>query len=135
MNCPRCGALALASSPACAQCGFSLPALIAACGVDLMELPPLTDRAHCLRLQEAREVEAALQEFQEHFPQVFFFVYIAVLPQHLSVSEVAFLLLNRGGFPGTDHRRLNEQAVALVLDPVARNVALMAGYALEKWLP
>ena len=51
------------------------------------------------------------------------------------MSELAFLLLNRGLFWAEHHPRLNEHAIVLVLDPEARKAGLMVGYALEKILP
>lgn len=135
MECPRCGTVAAPAPHACEHCGFSLVAIMQAFGLDLVELKPFADDAHCLRLPEAQKVETLIAEFEERFPQVFVTIYLGVLPPQLSVRELAFLLLNRGVFSNSDHRRLNEHAVALVLDPVARNVGLMAGYALEKILP
>ncbi len=135
MECPRCGTAAGRSPHACEHCGFSLVAIMQAFGLDLVELKPFADDAHCLRLHEAQAVESLIAEFEERFPQVFITVYLGLLPPQLSVRELAFLLLNRGVFSNSDHRRLNEHAVALVLDPVARNVGLMVGYALEKILP
>ncbi len=135
MECPHCGAAAGTSPHACEHCGFSLVAITAAFGLDLVELKPFADDAHCLRLHEAQTVECLIAEFEERFPQVFVTVYLGVLPPQLSVGELAFLLLNRGVFSNRDHRRLNENAVALVLDPVAKEAGLMVGYALEKILP
>lgn len=135
MECPRCGVAAGQSPHACEHCGFSLVSIMQGFGLDLVELKPFADDAHCLRLHEAQAVESLIAEFEETFPQVFVTVYLGVLPPQLSVGELAFLLLNRGVFSNRDHRRLNEHAVALVLDPVARNVGLMVGYALEKILP
>lgn len=110
-------------------------AITQAFGLDLVELKPFADDAHCLRLHEAQGVEALIADFAERFPQVFVTVYLGVLPPKLSVGELAFLLLNRGVFSNRDNRRLNEHAVAFVLDPVARGAGLMVGYALEKFLP
>lgn len=135
MECPRCGTAAVHTPHACEHCGFSLAAITRAFGLDLVELKSFADDAHCLRLQEALAVKSWIAEFEERFPQVFVTVYLGVLPPQLSVGELAFLLLNRGVLSSKDHRRLNEHAVALVLDPVARSAGLMAGYALEKVLP
>ncbi len=104
-------------------------------GSELIPLRRLWDEAHCLRVHEAREVEAALVNFEEHYPQLYFSVYIGELPPPLTASELAFLLLNRGLFWAEHHPRLNEHAIALVLDPAARTAALMVGYALEEILP
>lgn len=135
MKCPRCGAAAISGDPGCARCGFSLSALTAAFGLDLIELKRLADEAHALRLREAQEVEAELVHFEERFPQLFLAVYLGVLPPPLSVDELAFLLLNRGVFWAEYHPRLNEHAIALVLDPEARSAGLMVGYGLEETLP
>ena len=109
--------------------------MMAAFGRDLIPLRRLWDEAHCLRVHEARELELALVNFEEHYPQLFFAVYLGVLPPTLTVNELAFLLLNRGLFWAEHHPRLNEHAIALVLDPEARAVGLMVGYALEELLP
>lgn len=134
MNCPRCGKSSEKGHPACSHCGFSLQGLVQAFGTDLIELKRLADDAHCLRLQEARAVDHILEAFEERFPQVFFTVYFGVLPPLLSVNELAFLLLNRGVFSEDIRPKLNEHAIALIIDPETRNVGMMAGYALEKLL-
>jgi uncharacterized membrane protein YgcG len=135
MECPHCAAKMAGAPDACPRCDFSLAKLTAALGCDLFGIRRLADDAHCLKLQESREIEALLEDFEQHFPQVFVTVYLGVLPTPLSVRELAFLLLNRGAFSAGEHPRLNEFAVALVVDPVARTAALMTGYALERWLP
>lgn len=109
--------------------------MMAAFGRDLIPLRRLWDEAHCLRVHEAKELELALVNFEEHYPQLFFAVYLGVLPPTLTVKELAFLLLNRGLFWAEHHPRLNEHAIALVLDPESRSVGLMVGYALERLLP
>ena len=133
--CPRCDAPAAVSHAACGRCGFSLQALITAFGADLIQLQRLTDDAHCLRLQEAQDLEGLLEAFERRFPQVFITAYFGVLPASLSVGELAFLLLNRGVFASGEGSRLNEHAIAFVVDPVTRQAGLMAGYALESWFP
>lgn len=135
MDCPRCGAAGVTSQIGCGRCGFGLAAMKAAFGPEPIPFRRLWDEAHCLRVHEAREVEAVLVDFEEHFPQLFFAVYLGVLPPPLTVEELAFLLLNRGMFWAEHHPRLNEHAIALVLDPEARVAGLMVGYALEELLP
>ena len=51
--------------------------MMAAFGRDLIPLRRLWDEAHCLRVHEARELELALVNFEEHYPQLFFAVYLA----------------------------------------------------------
>jgi hypothetical protein len=135
MECPRCSVKFAAAPEVCPHCGFSLPALTKAVGCDLFGLKRLTDEAHCLKLNESREIEALLEDFEQRFPQVFIALYLGVLPVPFSVRELAFLLLNRGAFATREHARLNEFAVAFVIDPVARTASLMTGYSLERWLP
>jgi uncharacterized membrane protein YgcG len=135
MDCPRCGAAWVTGHAGCGPCGFGLAAMMAAFGPDLIPFRRLWDEAHSLRVHEAKEVEVALVNFEEHFPQLFFAVYLGVLPPTLTVNELAFLLLNRGLFWAEHHPRLNEHAIALVLDPEARTAGLMVGYALEELLP
>jgi len=135
MECPRCSVRIAEARAVCPRCQFSLTALTTAVGCDLFGIRRLTDEAHCLKLHESREIEALLEDFEQRFPQVFLTLYLGVLPTPFSVREVAFLLLNRGAFPTREHGRLNEYALALVIDPVARAASLMSGYALEKWLP
>lgn len=134
MQCPRCSTKIVDEHAVCPECRFHLGLLTSALGYDLFAIKRLTDEAHCLKLQESREIETLLEDFEQRFPQVFFTLYLGVLQHPLNVREIAFLLLNRGAFPNRDHHRLNEFAVALVVDPVARTAALMTGYALEAWL-
>src|SRR4051812_30394204 len=128
MECPRCGAAHVTGKSGCAGCGFGLGAMMNAFGPDLIPLRRLWDEAHCLRVHEARQVEQTLVDFEEHYPQLFFAAYLGVLPPTLTVNELAFLLLNRGIFWAEHHPRLNEHAIALVLDPEARAAGLMVGY-------
>ncbi|MGC3992211.1 MAG: TPM domain-containing protein [Chthoniobacteraceae bacterium] len=108
---------------------------MAVLGHDLVHLDRLTDNAHCLRLKEAQRIESALEEFERRFPQVFVSVYLGVLPQTLTLNELTFWLLNHAAFNTRDMKKLNEYAVALVIDPAAKGVALNVGYALEAALP
>src|ERR1700759_906376 len=135
MECPRCSVKVTDAPEVCSHCGFSLTTLTNALGCDLFGIKRLTDEAHCLKLHERREIEALLEDFEQRFPQVFLTLYLGVLPAPFSVRELAFLLLNRGAFATGEHARLNEFALALVIDPVARTTTLMTGYALERWLP
>jgi uncharacterized membrane protein YgcG len=109
--------------------------LIAVLGHDLVRLDRLTDAAHCLRLREAQQIVEMLDDFERQFPQVFVAIYLGVLPQSLSLKELSFWLLNQAAFNTKRSHCLNEYAVALLVDPVAKNVGLNLGYALEECLP
>ena len=119
----------------CEACGFTMAEVVKVLGDDLVRLGRLTDRAHCLRLGDSKALERCLEEFEARFPQVFVAVYFGVLPSALSLNELTFWLLNHAAFDTDDFRRLNEYAIVLVIDPVAKEVGLNVGYALEQALP
>ncbi|TLD69041.1 hypothetical protein FEM03_19425 [Phragmitibacter flavus] len=135
MNCPRCHAGLTPAVKRCGGCGFEMRQLVEVLGDDLVRLGRLTDRAHCLRLGDSRDLEECLEEFEVRFPQVFVAVYFGVLPASLSMNELTFWLLNHAAFDTDDFQRLNEFAMVLVIDPVAKVAALNVGYALEGALP
>lgn len=131
MNCPRCHAGLEPAVKCCTGCGFEVRHVIDVLGEDLVKLGRLTDRAHCLRLADSKTLEDRLELFEAQFPQVFVAVYFGVLPTSLSVNELTFWLLNHAAFDTDDFQRLNEFAVVLVIDPVARVAAMNVGYGLE----
>lgn len=132
--CPHCAAGLQQNSPQCPACGFSLELLMKHFGGRLVQLDRLTDSAHCLRLREVRHLESVLDEFERTFPQVFASVLLGVLPGSVNVNEIAFWLLNRAVLNTHGHRRLNEFAIALVIDPVSKTAGITVGYALESIL-
>lgn len=135
MRCPSCQAELIQDSLSCPGCQFDLMVSESMLGADLIRLDRLTDKAHCLRLKEVQKLEAVLEEFERTFPQVFVAVYCGVLPASISMQELTFWLLNHAAFGTPDFKRLNEFGVVLVLDPVAKNVGLNVGYALESCMP
>lgn len=135
MDCPKCTGPLASSAAECPQCGFSLEKASSAFGTGMVQLSRLVDSAHCLRLREARQIDTSLDDFQHRFPQVFLSVYLGVLPGHLNVRELSFWLLNRAAFDTPDQKRLNEYAISLVVDPVAKTAGLTVGYALEAVFP
>lgn len=104
-------------------------------GSTLIRLESLTDAAHCLRVREREALLHELEVFQHAFPQVFFAVYLGVLPATPTPPEIAFWLLNHAAFHPADPARLNERAALLLIDPVTKNAGLTVGYALEPHLP
>jgi hypothetical protein len=91
----------------------------------------ITDDAHCLRLEEVRACEIAMDDFERHFPQAFIAVYLGVLPAGLNASELGFWLLNQGAFNTPQMMKRNDYGMVWVIDPVARALSLTLGYALE----
>jgi hypothetical protein len=112
-----------------------LDSLSKALGSSLVGLEALTDAAHCLRAREREFLKNELDGFQQAFPQVFLGVYLGVLPSAPSHGEIAFWLLNHAAFQPCDPSRLNERAVLLLIDPVAKAAGLTVGYGLEPFLP
>lgn len=135
MECPRCSTVSVHAVPRCTSCGLDLPSLASSLGSTLVRLESLTDAAHCLRVREREALQHELEAFQQTFPQVFFAVYLGVLPSTPTAPEIAFWLLNHAGFQPADPARLNERAALLLIDPVAKSAGLTVGYALEPHLP
>jgi hypothetical protein len=135
MDCPRCGHDSIQSVASCAACALSLESVSQTLGSNLVSLESLTDAAHCLRVREKELLRHELDGFQQAFPQVFLAVYLGVLPNAPSASEIAFWLLNHAAFQPSDPTRLNERAALLLIDPVARTAGLTVGYGLEPYLP
>jgi hypothetical protein len=95
----------------------------------------LNDAANCLRLKDRHFLIHELESLQQEFPQVFFCVFLGILPPQPSLPETSFWLLNHAAFPTQDGPRLNEYAALLMIDPVAKCAGLNVGYALEALVP
>ncbi len=134
MRCPRCNHDSSDLEIQCSKCSFELRQLHDLFGRKTVQLERVTDSAHCLRLRDGRDIESLLEEFEQTFPQVFVSVYVGVLPSGLKADEIAFWFLNTAALSSTDYRRLNEYAIVLVLDPVAKSFAVSVGYGLERIL-
>lgn len=135
MECPRCGEASDRPVSCCTACGLTLEVLSNSLGSNLVSLASLTDAAHCLRVREREALQHELDVFQQTFPQIFFAVYLGVLPGTPSHSELAFWLLNHAAFHPADPSKLNERAAILMIDPVAKAAGMTVGYALEPHLP
>lgn len=131
MYCPHCSSPVATGTNCCQQCGFSASHLHRTLGSQWVRLQRVTDAAQCLRLEDHRQLEVLLNDFERTFPQLFFAAYLGVLPTSLSVSELGFWLLNQGAFETPSLTRRNDFGLLLVIDPTSRNVSLTVGYALE----
>jgi hypothetical protein len=98
-------------------------------------MEPLNDAANCLRLKDRHFLIHELECLQQEFPQVFFCVFLGILPPQPTLPETSFWLLNHAAFPTQDGPRLNEYAALLMIDPVAKCAGLNVGYALEALIP
>ncbi len=98
-------------------------------------MEPLNDAANCLRLKDRHDLIHQLESLNQEFPQIFFCVFLGILPPHPTLAETSFWLLNHAAFPSQEHPRLNEYAILLMIDPVAKCAGVNVGYALEAALP
>ncbi len=135
MRCPHCSNPLVPLNPFCDHCGFSDSALGAYLGNDWVRLERLTDNAHCLRLEETREIEVLLDDFERQFPQSFLAIYFGALPPKLNPLELGMWLLNHGAFSTHQFAKRNEFGVVCVIDPVGRRHGIALGYALESVIP
>lgn len=131
MKCPHCECPLSTPLPACPQCGFSAEALGTYLGDHWVRLERITDAAHCLRLEDTRQCEVMMDDFERVFPQAFFAVYLGMLPTGLNVAELGFWLLNQGAFNTPLIQKRNDFGVVMVVDPVSKNLAVSLGYAIE----
>jgi hypothetical protein len=133
MKCPHCESKLSTPLPACPQCGFSAEALGTYLGDHWVRLERITDAAHCLRLDDTRQCEVMMDDFERVFPKAFFAVYLGMLPTGLNVSELGFWLLNQGAFNTPLIQKRNDFGVVMVVDPVSKNLAVSLGYAIESY--
>lgn len=134
MECPRCGNHAKTPQASCRHCGFHAAQLTEELGSSLVRMEALNDAANCLRLRDRHFLLDELESLQQEFPQVFFCVFLGILPPQPTLPETSFWLLNHAAFPTEDSPRLNEYAALLMIDPVAKSAGLNVGYALEALL-
>lgn len=131
MKCPRCTAPVTPLERACTSCGFSATTLHPLLGNQWVRLERITDAGHCLRLEDTRQAEVVLDDFERSFPQAFFATYLGAIPNDLSPAEVGFWLLNQGAFNTHSLHKRNDFGIVLVVDPSAKAISISLGYAVE----
>ncbi|HBJ82857.1 MAG TPA: hypothetical protein DDZ88_03075 [Verrucomicrobiales bacterium] len=131
MKCPHCNASVAPLQRGCDTCGFSATALHPCLGNQWVRLERITDSAHCLRLEENRQAEVILDDFERSFPQAFFAAYLGTIPKELRPTEVGFWLLNQGAFNTHSLHKRNDFGVVLVIDPHMRAASITLGYSIE----
>lgn len=131
MKCPQCTAPVTPLQRACTRCGFTATTLHPLLGNQWIRLERITDAAHCLRLEDTRQAEVVLDDFERSFPQAFFATYLGIISNNLSPAEVGFWLLNQGAFNTHSLQKRNDFGIVLVVDPSAKAVSISLGYAVE----
>ncbi len=131
MKCPRCVRDIPSASLTCGECGFSLMDQDAQFGDDAVCLARVTDKSNLFQESELAELESALDEFEQSFPQLFLAVYCVALPVMSSVRQFAFWLLNRAAVNSVDITRPNENGAILMIDETSGQAGLVVGYLLE----
>lgn len=135
MRCPHCSTPIAPQKAFCDRCGFSDTALGAYLGSEWVRLERITDPAHCLRLEETRQLEVLLDDFERQFPQSFLALYYGALPPKLNPLELGMWMLNHGAFSTHQFAKRNDFGIICVIDPVAGTHGLSLGYSLEPMLP
>ena len=133
MKCPHCFNSIPEASCARCECGFSASALNSYLGDYWVRLERITDASQCLRLEDIRQVELLMDDFERAFPQAFFAIYMGSLPHGLNVSELGFWLLNQGAFNTPSLQKRNDFGVVMVVDPASKNLGLSLGYSIEAY--
>jgi uncharacterized membrane protein YgcG len=134
MRCPSCRALFSAPPEKCPQCNLTLSDLDRKFGIVPLYSRYLTDRTERLPLRDARQLGEALRLFHRKFPQVLFSVMLIDLRPRAPVSEYAFWLINRARFSEFQATGSRNFELLLVIDPGAKEAALITGYGLEHLL-
>jgi len=120
--------------PQCAQCGLTLDTLDRKFGIVPLYSRYLTDRTERLSLRDAQQLRRALCLFQRKFPQLLFSVMLVDLHPPAPISEYAFWLINRARFSEFQATGAKNLELLLVIDPSAKEAALITGYGLEDYV-
>lgn len=131
MRCPSCQVPFSAPPPKCPQCGLTLTELDRKFGIVPLYSRYLADRTERLSLRDASQVREALRLFQRKFPQLLFSVVLIDLRPRAPVAEYAFWLINRACFSEFQATGPKNFELLLVIDPGAKEAALITGYGLE----
>ncbi|MDB6070362.1 MAG: Psb32 and founding protein of phosphatase [Verrucomicrobiales bacterium] len=108
--------------------------LDAVLGMPLILRAGLHDEAGLLNARETRQVKRALVQFCGRFPQVHVAFLIKEPPTVVPLRTWTFWLFNRGHFSTALDKGFVNRDMLLVLDPVARRMALTVGYGLEPFV-
>ena len=135
MKCPRCISEIAYGALMCGGCGFSILDQESLLGNDAVCLARVTNANQAFSEADLARLDAALDQFEQQFPQLFFAVYSAALPSSMRLREFAFWLLNRAAIPSLEITRPNENGCLLILEETSGEVAMVVGYLLECYFP
>lgn len=131
MRCPSCRVPFSSPPEKCPGCGLTLAELDRKFGIVPLYSRYLTDRTERLSLRDATKLREALQLFGRKFPQLLFSVVLIDLRPRAPIAEYAFWLINRARFSEFQATGPRNFELLLVIDPGAKEAALMTGYGLE----
>lgn len=94
----------------------------------------LSDAAGVMRMKDRRRVEKWFDQFESHFPQLFFSVYYGSLDEVTNIRQFGMWLLNHAAYEDVDLSRPNEGGVLLVVDVDSKVASLSFGYLLDVYL-
>ena len=134
MKCPRCVQRIHRAAQSCPHCGFTLADADERFGRGEVRLRSLTDGAGLLRRGEKGKVEAAMENINRRFPQVFIAVYTGSLGEVANLRQFGFWLLNRAAFEDVPVSKPNEAGILLTIDPESRAAGMTFGYLLDPYL-
>lgn len=134
MHCPYCQQPVTEESPQCVACGLDMQRLDAVLGVPLILQAGLRDDGRVLDARATKVVKRALAQFCGRFPQVHMALLIRPAPTVVPLRTWAWWLFNRGQFSAALDKGSVNRDMLLVLDPVARRMALTVGYGLEPFV-
>ncbi|MBK1827148.1 TPM domain-containing protein [Haloferula rosea] len=134
MKCPRCVQVIHRGAGSCPHCGFSLVDADERFGSEDVRIRRLEDVAGLMRSVERQRVEAAMDRFEQSFPQLFFAVYTGLPEGRSDLRQFGFWLLNRAAFEDVDVSRPNERGILLTIDPDGKAAGMSWGYMLDAFL-
>ncbi|MGJ8677838.1 MAG: TPM domain-containing protein [Akkermansiaceae bacterium] len=122
------------SASQCPHCGFTMSDLDAQYGSQEVKVRRLNDAAGVLRMRDRRKAEAWFNQFEKHFPQLFFSVHYGALDERANIRQFGMWLLNKAAYEDVDISRPNDGGVLLTVDVNSKTAAITFGYYLDLYL-
>ncbi len=134
MHCPFCQQPVTEESAQCLSCGLDLGKLDAVLGIAPVIGAGVTDTANLLTRRGLRQIEKALGQFRDRFPQIQVAVVFQESPAAVPLRTWCWWLFNRGNFSAALNQGCVNRDFLLAIDPVRRRSALTIGYGLEPFV-
>ncbi len=131
MDCPRCAKLVLPGSTVCSHCGYCLGVAGEIFGREEIFLGLVCDHAEVLPARESRRLTRLIANFEARFPNFWFAVCLADLPEEATLAEFGFWLINHVCPAERDEPREPATGVILIVDPAAKEAGWSLGYGAE----